>query len=76
MEKAFDLKDLEQRLKDKGLNAVEGLAEIVAGSVFDWAKESCQIHPNLLVKSIGSSAVDILRPLAMEQIDKIDGQPG
>lgn len=76
MEKAFDLKDLEMRLKAKGMVAVEGLAEIIAGEVMDWAKESCIIHPNMLVKSLGSSAVEILKPLAMGAIDKIDGQAG
>lgn len=76
MEKAFDLKDLEARLKAKGLVAVEGLAEIVAGETLDWASESCAIHPNALVKAIGVPAVAMLRPLAMGAIDKIDGQEG
>lgn len=76
MEKPFDFKDLEARLKAEGLTAVEGLAEIVAKSVFDWAKASCEIHPNALVKAIGVPAVDMIRPLAMGAIDKIDGKEG
>ena len=76
MEKPFDFKNLEDRLKAKGLVAIEGLAEIVAEETFAWAEESLAIHPNLLVKSIGTPAVQILKPLAMGAIDKIDGQPG
>ena len=74
MEKSFDLKDLEQRLKDKGLTAVEGLAEVVANEVFAWAEASLAIHPNALVKAIGTPAVAILKPLALNAVDKIDGQ--
>lgn len=76
MEKPFDFKNLEERLKAKGLVAVEGLAEIVAGEVFAWAEESCVIHPNALVKAIGVPAIAVVKPLAMGAIDKIDGQPG
>lgn len=76
MEKPFDLKALEERLKAKGLTAVEGLAEIVAGETFAWAEESCAIHPNAIVKAIGAPAIAVIKPLAMGAIDKIDGQPG
>lgn len=76
MEKAFDLKDLETRLKVNGLPAIEGLAEIVAGEVFAWAEESCLVHPNSMVKALGVPAIAIIKPLAMQALDKIDGQPG
>lgn len=76
MEKPFDTKDLAERLKAKGLPAVEGVAELAVGEVFAWVKDSLAIHPNALVKGIGLPAVAILEPLAMEQLDKIDGQPG
>lgn len=76
MEKPFDLKDLENRLKARGLTAVEGLAEIVAEEVFDWTSESAAIHPNLLVKSVVPAAVAVAKPLAKGWIDQIDGQPG
>jgi len=76
MEKPFDFKDLEERLKAKGLKQVEGLAETIATETFAWAEESCSIHPNLLVKSVGVPAVGIIKPLIMGQIDKIDGEEG
>lgn len=75
MKEAFDFDDLKNRLEAKGLSAVENLAEIAYKEVMDWAQESCAIHPNALVKSLGSAAVATLRPLGQEQIDKIDGDP-
>jgi hypothetical protein len=76
MDKAFDLAALEARLKAAGLPALEGVAEIVAKEVFGWLGESCAASENVLVKSIGPAAIAVLQPLAMAQIDKIDGQPG
>lgn len=76
MEKAFDLKALEERLKSKGLVAVEGLAEIVADEVFGWLGDSCAASESTLVKAIGPAAIAVLQPLAKSAIDKIDGQPG
>lgn len=76
MDKAFDLKNLEERLKAKGLTAVEGLAEIVSNEVFGWLGESCAKSDNMLVKAIGPAAIAVLEPLAKGLVDKIDGQPG
>ena len=76
MEKPFDLKDLEARLKARGLTAVEGLAEIVAEEVFEWTSASALIHPNILVKSVVPAAIAVAKPLAKGWIDQIDGQPG
>lgn len=72
----FDIKDLEERLKARGLTALEGLAEIIVEEVFDWTKASALIHPNLLIKSIVPAAVDIAKPLAKGWVDKIDGLEG
>lgn len=76
METPFDIKALEERLKGRGLAALEGLAEIVVEETFAWAKESLAIHPNALVKAIGLPAVAVIEPLAKGMVDKIDGQPG
>lgn len=76
MDKPFDFKVLEERLKGKGLQAVEGLAEIVADEVISWTKDSLAIHPNALVKGLGLPAVAVIEPMIKGAIDKIDGQPG
>lgn len=76
MTKPFDFKDLVEKLKEQGLPMAEEAAEKLAGVVFAWTEESLVIHPNMLVKGIGLPAVAILKPLAMGQIDKIDGVAG
>lgn len=76
MEKAFDLKNLEDRLKAKGLVAVEGLAKIIASEVLDWCSESCLVDENVFVKAVGAPAVALLRPIVMSAVDKIDSIEG
>lgn len=76
MKEPFDFEDLKKRLMAQGLPAFEGLAEIATKEVFDWAQDSCAIHKNALVKSLGGAAVATLRPLAQEHLDKIDGKEG
>lgn len=76
MNQPFDLKNLEERLKARGLTAVEGLAEIVSEEVMNWTQESCAIHPNVFVKTAGSAAVEILKPIVKGYVDQIDGLPG
>lgn len=76
MQKPFEMKALEEKLKAKGLPVLEDTAEQLAAAVFEWTEESLAIHENALVKAIGIPAVGILKPLAFEQIDKIDGVKG
>lgn len=76
MEQAFELKALEEKLKAKGLPVLEDTVEAVALAVFEWTEESLAIHENALVKAIGIPAVGILKPLALAQVDKIDGKVG
>lgn len=76
MEKPFDTKNLVERLKGRGLEVAEELAEVLVSETMDWASESCAMHPNALVKAIGVPAVAMLKPIAMGAVDKIDGQPG
>lgn len=74
--KPFEFAALEERLKARGLSALEGLAEIVVEETFAWTKESLAIHPNALVKEIGIPAVNVIEPLAKNLVDKIDGKEG
>lgn len=76
MDKPFDSKVLVEKLKAQGLPVAEEAAEAVVKAVFDWAEESLLIHPNALIKAIGVPALGILKPVVLEQVDKIDGQPG
>lgn len=76
MEKPFDKANLVERLKAQGLPIAEEAVETVVKELFSWTKESLAIHPNALVKAIGLPAVEILQPLALQAVDKIDGQVG
>lgn len=75
MEKSFDIKNLTERLKSKGLDVAEELAKVVAGETMDWIKESVEIHPNMYVKFL-APLIGTLKPQVMSQVDKIDGQVG
>lgn len=75
MKKPFDKDDLIERLKSKGLTAVEGLADIVLEETFAWTQDSLMHpHTNSLVRSIGIPALGIIKPLAEGLVEKIDGQ--
>lgn len=43
MEKAYDLKVLEAKLKEKGMPVLEGAALAVVDSVFEWIEESAKV---------------------------------
>lgn len=76
MEKPFDTAALVEKLKAQGLPVAEQAAEAAVKAVFEWVDESLAIHPNALIKAIGVPALGILKPVVLEQVDKIDGQPG
>jgi hypothetical protein len=74
MEKPFDLKDLEARLKAAGLPEVEGCARAVVESVFGWAEDSIKATPS----RIDDLALGVLSPLkswVLSKVDAIDGVP-
>lgn len=75
MEKSFDMKNLTERLKAKGLDATEELVKILVGETLDWTSESLTIHPNAFVKYL-VPAIGTVKPLIMNEVDKIDGQVG
>ncbi len=75
MTKPFDLVDLEARLKSKGLVAVEGVAKLAVNEVFAWAQESLALETNPLF-SIGLPVLAALKPMALNEVDKLDGVTG
>lgn len=78
MEKAFDVKDLEDRLKGKGLVVVEDLAKVVVLEVLDWVKESAalEVANGKPLMALIPAVIEGVKPVIMEQVDKIDGQVG
>jgi hypothetical protein len=57
--KPFDLKDLEAKLKEKGMPAVEGFAQAACDAVFEWLKESVELTPS----KIDDLALVVIPPL-------------
>ena len=75
MVKAYDFKDLRDRLKQAGLDLGEEGAEKVLGCVFPWLKESAKISSNRMDDMIAPLLVP-LEAYVMTHVDKIDGKVG
>lgn len=75
MEKAYDLKVLEAKLKEKGLPEVEDLAEKVYSAVKEWVVESAPVSETKL-DDFAPIAFPIIDKIVAPAIDKIDGQVG
>ena len=73
MEKAFDKKDLVEKLEAKGLPVVEDLAKMVVESVLDWVSESVVISESKY-DDFALPVILALKPFVMKELDKIDGQ--
>lgn len=74
MEKAFDTKNLVARLKSKGLTAAEAVLKTVAAETIDWTAESLLLSGKYL--AFLAPVVSGLKPLALKEIDKLDGVEG
>jgi hypothetical protein len=79
MEKAYDLKDLGQKLKDAGLPIMEEALEAAAGKAYmvlkQWIQESAVLSENK-IDDVIAPFIDHLDSIVLPQIDKIDHQLG
>ena len=75
MEKAYDLKDLGSKLKEKGLDLAEDAAGIVLDATMDWLGESA-IKSENKIDDILVPLLMAVKPYIKDQIDKIDGKEG
>lgn len=75
MDKAYDIKVLAGRLKAKGLDVAEDVAQVALKEVIEWLKESAvashNSYDNLLL-----AVYPMLEAEMATQIDKIDGKEG
>lgn len=73
--KAYDLKDLAAKCKEKGLDVAEEGAKVLVQSVFEWVKESAALS-----KTPYDDMVMVVMPqlekMALSEVDKIDGHEG
>lgn len=71
--KAYDPKDLLEKLKDEGLDVAEDAARLVFLKTMEWVKESADISDgivdDLIVKLIPS-----VERWVLDKIDEIDGE--
>lgn len=72
--KFFDI--LKEKLKAKGMQQVEELAEVVYECVKETALEVAAASSNNIVRALVPPAVMALDGVAKDVVDKIDGQEG
>ena len=75
MEKAYDLKNLGERLAKLGIPVLEETAEKVIGELFAWLDESAKMS-HTPVDDIAAILYPQLQAIIMKQVDKIDGKKG
>lgn len=75
MEKAYDLKELANRLKAAGLIEAEDLAIKAYQEVKQWLKDSAQLSSNAY-DNILAPFLDQLDSIVLPKLDKVDGQEG
>lgn len=72
---AYDLQQLGERLKPHGLDLAEDAAAKLVSEVLDWAAEEAVKSENKVDDVIGALA-PIIKPVLLEQVDRIDGEKG
>ena len=75
MEKSYDLKELGNVLKGKGLDVAEESLNIVFDSVIEWFKESAKLSATPY-DDMAMVIMPQLEKLVKDAIDKIDGEEG
>lgn len=72
---SYDLKNLGNKLKERGVDLAEDSAKIVAEEVLSWISESAQSSENK-VDDLFAVVIPMLKPHILSKIDKIDGKVG
>lgn len=75
MEKAYDTKDLVEKLKEDGLDVAEDAAGVLVKAVFAWLTESAAVSETPL-DDLLARLYPIVQEQALAQIDKLDGEVG
>jgi hypothetical protein len=73
MQKAYDLKDLAERMKNIGLPVAEEAVEQAVKEMFKWLKESAVIS-STPYDDMAAFIYPQLEELILKQVEKIDGQ--
>lgn len=70
---AYDMDSLVAKLKERGLDVAEDLAKELVLMVMDWVAEEAVKSENKY-DDLALALIPVLKPLVMEQLDKIDGK--
>ena len=73
MEKAYDIKELGDKLKDEGLDVLEDVSVVILKSVMSWIKESAELSEGKFDDML-VGVLPMIEGYVLEQIDKIDGE--
>lgn len=71
----YDIKKLVLKLKENGLDVAEEAAKDIVVSTLDWVVEEAAASPNK-IDDIIAGLIPMIKPVILEQIDKIDGHVG
>lgn len=75
MEKAYDLKVLQDKLKAKGLDLAEEALKMAIIELLDWVAESAPLSATPY-DDMALIVLPQIKKMALEQADKIDGEVG
>lgn len=75
MKKAFDVNDLVEKLKGKGMDVAEEAAKVLVEETLSWIEESVQISESKY-DDFALPVIGAVKPFVMKQIDLIDGKEG
>lgn len=75
MVKAYDVKDLVEKLKARGLDVAEEMAVVIIEETLTWVDESAVLSENK-IDDVARLGIEPLKKLALKLADKIDGKEG
>lgn len=73
LNKAYDLKVLSQRLKDRGLDLAEDALVIVTEELSDWTVDSAVLSKTPW-DDIAATVMPQMKGFVMQQVDQVDGK--
>lgn len=75
MTKAYDVKDLLEKLQSKGLNVAEEAAKVLVEEVLAWVSESAALSENK-IDDLVAVIVPVVKPYILKAVDSIDKVEG
>lgn len=74
MSKAYSLKLLVSKLKEKGLDVTEDMAIVLVEVLFDWAQESAKVSSTKIDDFVALFYPKVKKLILEDLVDQIDGK--